>query len=105
MVRRPTEMHSATDFVPCHICYGFFLKTALSRHVHICDSETASTTTSTDAVKQGRLLLAPLMITDEHTVKLGSILAGMKDTNANEGKYYTICQANVRMPSKCSVIM
>lgn len=95
VVRRPTECHHASEFLPCNICYGFFLRKTLSNHVKSCRLATkGGSTHGGGAVKHGVLLLMPFF-SEKSESNVDRILKGLRDTNANGGELFTMLFPNV----------
>ena len=57
--RQPSEHTDAENYLPCNICYGFFLKTVLWRHEKVCRK---TMTVSAESKKKRRVQSAALSL-------------------------------------------
>lgn len=82
VVRRPADQHKAADFLPCHVCFGFFLRKALHHHVKNCKLRQPHQTMKR-SVAFGEILLSPFC--SQKLSGMDIVLDRMRDSKENKG--------------------
>ncbi|XP_078312171.1 uncharacterized protein LOC111134313 isoform X1 [Crassostrea virginica] len=85
--RRPKEDISASDYLPCEFCLGFFHEKQLWLHAKSCELRNNALDSPNNYVRNGRIMLQPFMKCDreEPDSKLNELIINMKETKRNPG--------------------
>lgn len=83
VVRRPIYEHPAYRYLPCSLCYGFFLKETLTKHTKSCSQKPAGMEVR-GCTSDALILLSPLCNTELDYASC--ILEGMRETNEYPGQ-------------------
>lgn len=105
VVRRPKERRGAHEFLPCRICYGFFLRSTLSKHVSTCRLATETETPDGGCSVKGGLMLLSTFIPHNTDDKVDTVLDGLRETVANRGNDCTMMEFRLNLLSatcRCS---
>lgn len=84
--RRPPvgSDYTASDYLPCQFCRGFYLRHLLWKHVVVCQLKPDGAST-TNLTENGRGIIAPYVHSVIDTSAVDNLFESMKETKANPG--------------------
>lgn len=77
VAKRPVKHHKSHEYIPCYICYGFFLANRMSTHIAQCPLKPEGLKSAKQAIDSGMVLLAPYI--NSHADE-SVVLEGMRET-------------------------
>lgn len=98
--RRPKEETSASKYLPCEFCLGFYHEKQLWLHAKSCELRTDTLDSPKNYIRNGRIMLQPFLHKcdrDEPDSRLNELIMNMKETKKNPGlKDICLCDKLIR---------
>lgn len=87
VVRMPDSYKHAADFLPCHMCLGFYLRDTLYKHIKSCSCRPDSKRDGYGAISKGMTIISQLIPASNIDPELSQLINGMRETTKNPGTY------------------
>ncbi|KAF6025389.1 hypothetical protein EB796_016280 [Bugula neritina] len=85
VVRMPDTYKHAADYLPCHLCLGFYSRDTLCRHIKDCSCQFDDQPNSHGAVGKGVSLISHVLPASTVDPEVSKLINGMRETLENPG--------------------
>jgi len=95
-----THKHAA-DFLPCYLCFGFYARDTLYKHLGGCSCRPETAVSGQGASGKGLSMISHMLPTSNLGPELSTLLKNMRETTENPGKHLLFEPNNQKIYKIC----